>query len=257
MRRLFPLNSGRTLILDLFTAPTPEEIIAEARAAHADGADGLALELHGVRREFLTPEVFREVFASVPLPFMVAAYRRDSFGDLKDDDEGRYALLRQAAEAGAGMIDLIGDQFAPAPDECTHDPAAIARQKECIAELHSMGAKVIMSSHPLRPMKTAEVLRQLREFADRGADVVKLVETADTPEEFAESIRTTCALQRELDRPFVHLCGGRFASLQRPLGLKLGVAITFGVHEYYPDRPYNQPLVRSLLEIQRIFPAPL
>jgi len=245
----FPLDCGHTIITNLMMGHTPDEIIAEVRSADADGADAIALELNQLPPEFRNRDTFRRIIDSVQLPFMFILYRSDKFGF---DDDQRQEVLLQAAEAGAGMIDVIGDLYDKSPDECTHDPAAIEKQMKLIDRIHSLGSQVVMSSHPCRPMTSDEVLNQLRSFAERGADVVKLVATADTDEQFADAVATTMRLHRELGKPFIYLCGGKFAAVQRFLGLKLGVAITFGVHEYHADAPYAcQPTIRAFKTVQQ------
>jgi len=246
--KYFPLQEKRTLITNLQSPRTVAEAIAESRNAAADGADAIAIELRSLRREDRNEDSFRAIIQSVPLPFMFLLYRNDQVESLAD--EPRQELLLAAARAGAGMIDVMGDLFDPSPDERTRKPAAIRQQQALIEQLHAIGSQVIMSSHPLRPMTSDEVVEQLQDFASRGADVVKIVTKVNTDAEFAESIRTTLRLHRELSRPFVHLCGGRFSRIQRMTGTALGVAITFGVHEYHDYASYNQPTIRAFRKVQ-------
>ena len=71
----------------------------------------------------------------------------------------------------------MGDLFDKSPREWTRKPSAVARQKRLVAKIHAAGAQVVMSSHPLCFLEPEEVLAQLKDFAKRGADVVKLVPT--------------------------------------------------------------------------------
>ena len=128
----------------------------------------------------------------------------------------------------------------------THNPEAIEKQKRLIDRIHAMGSQVIMSSHPQRVMSADAVLAQLRSFEERGPDVVKIVTVANTEEEFAESVRTTMLLHRELRKPFVHLCNGKFGRIQRFLGMSLGVSITFAAYRYEEFALMTQPTVRSM-----------
>ena len=249
MKRLFPLHSGRTLITHLLTAQTPAEFIAEARGGEADGADAIAVELYDMKPEFRNRESFEKILHAINLPFMFILYRNDKW-ELGSEDNKRQEILLAAAEAGAGMIDVVGDCFDPSPDECTHNSSAIEKQIRLIERIHQTGSQVLMSSHPMRAMTSDEVLAQLKSFEQRGADVVKLVAKADTEEEFAESVQTTMRLHRELKTPFIHLCSGKFATIQRFLGTKLGVAITFGVHQYHTQYSYAQPKISAFKTVQ-------
>lgn len=249
MKRLFPLHSGRTLITHLLSAQTPEEFIAEARGGEADGADAIAVELYDMKPDFRNRNSFEKILRAINLPFMFIFYRNDKW-ELGKEDIKRQEILLAAAEAGAGMIDVVGDCFDPSPDECTHNPSAIEQQVRLIEQIHQTGSQVLISSHPMRAMTSDEVVAQLKSFEQRGADVVKLVAKADTEEEFAESIRTTMRLHRELKTPFIHLCSGKFATIQRFLGIKLGVAITFGVHQYHAQYSYAQPKISAFKKVQ-------
>ena len=111
-----------------------------------------------------------------------------------------------------------------------------------------------MSSHPNKAMSAEAILEQLRSFEQRGVDVVKIVTVADTDEEFAETVRATMLLHRELKTPFIHLCNGKFGRLHRYLGLKLGVSITFAVHRYEEGASFTQPSVRSMKSVDAEIP---
>lgn len=209
----------------------------------------MAWELRSLEPKYRNKADFERVINCTQLPFMVLLYRSDAYG-LGKDDAKRMDLLFEAIDAGAGMVDVMGDLYDPSPDECTHDPAAIRKQKRTIEKVHKMGAQVIMSSHPCRAMTSDEVFNQLRSFADRGADVVKLVATVNTDDEFTESVRTLLRLHRELKTPFVYLCGGKFATIQRFLGTKLGGAITFAEHEYHARYGFAPPLIKAFKTVQ-------
>ncbi|MCQ2379099.1 MAG: hypothetical protein MJ016_07850, partial [Victivallaceae bacterium] len=108
MKRLFDLKTGRTLICHLFSPRDLSEAVSEAQGAASAGADAIAVELFQFRENFRNEKCFREIVDSVELPFMFLDYRNDRFGW---DDERRMEMLMQAASAGAGMIDVVGDLF--------------------------------------------------------------------------------------------------------------------------------------------------
>ncbi len=247
MKRLFPLDNAHTLISLLFSPRSVEEAVAEAQSAARDGAEAVAIELLMFPEVLRTKENFKTIIDSADLPFMFLDYRNDHF-HLSDEKRMEYLFL--AAEAGAGMIDVVGDLFAPAPDERAVDPAAIGKQKKVISELHAMGSQVIISSHPQHYMTTAEVRAQLEDFSARGADVVKLVARADTDQQYRESLATSMSLFRDFPTPFVYLCSGKFSRLQRLTSLPLGGAITFAVHAHYDFAPYDQPKIRDFVAVR-------
>ena len=150
----------------------------------------------------------------------------------------------------------MGDLFDPSPFELTRKPEAIEKQMRLIDEIHARGAKVIMSSHMSNDYRTAEqVLEHLQQQSARGADILKIVTGVNNEEQLAEAIRTTMLLNRELEKPFVHLCNGTYSRLHRFIGPKLGVSIAFAVHDYTaPSFLYTQPPIRSLKQVLSAIP---
>ncbi len=247
-------NRQSTAVTALFTAESIQEIIAKARSAEFDGADGIAVELCYLAPELRTVDNFRRIMTEVRLPFMFICYRNDRwFGT---DDAARQECLLHAAEAGAEVIDVMGDLYDPSPFELTVNPEAVAKQKALIAEIHARGAKALISSHLHNdPAQTAQqVLEILQTQHSHGADIAKIVTAVNTEEELLEAVRTTMILNREMEIPFIHLCGGKFSRIHRFLATKLGAAITFGVPGYDPVSTYAQPTVRAFKTVMDAIP---
>ncbi len=247
MKRTF-LNQSKPVVTGIFAGQTPQELIAEARFAEFEGADGIAVELCDLKPEFRNAESLKPVIDSVNLPFMFVFYRNDRQQNL--DDDARQEVLLAAVDAGASIIDVMGDLYDPSPLELTHNPAAIDKQKRLIDKIHARGADVVMSSHMSTTPRTAEqVLEHLLEQKSRGADLLKIVTAVNTPEELAEAFRTTLLLKQELNSPFVHLCNGKFARPHRFMGPALGVSVFFAVPRYEPRYGMGQPSVRAFRNV--------
>ena len=137
----------RTVVTALFRINEDmERNLALIRLSAAEGAQGIALQLEDVPPEMRTAENYRKLMDEAPeLPFMFISYRKDKY--FGSDDDARQKCLLLAAEVGAEVIDVMGDLYSPAPFELTGDPAAVARQKALIQDIHDRGAKVVMSSH--------------------------------------------------------------------------------------------------------------
>lgn len=238
------LDRPRPVITGLMAAETPQEFIARARNMEFDGAGAIAIELNYLKPEFRNYDSLKSIIDSVNLPFMAIFYRNDKWGDPSDDE--RQELLLNAVDAGAAMIDVMGDLYDPSPREITLDSAAIDKQKRLIDDIHSRGSEVIISSHMPDFRTTEQVIEHMKEVESRGADVVKIVHGVTNEEELAETFKTTLALKKELKVPFVHLCNGKLRRPHRFMGPSLGVAITFAVHEYDERYSYNQPTIRSM-----------
>lgn len=246
MRASF-FNRKTTVITALLTQEdSVEKMLSRIQEAVRLGAEGIAMELGSLPPELRTPDNYRRFMDSAPeLPFMFILYRNDRW--LGSDDDARQKFLLEAASAGAEVIDVMGDLYDPTPYELAVNSAAIEKQKALIREIHARGAKVIMSSHMSSQTRTAEeVLAHLREQESRGADILKIVTGVNTEEELLEAFRTTMLLHRELDKPFVHLCNGKFSRPHRFFGPKLGAAIAFAV---FTETPQSQPTIPQLKNV--------
>ncbi|MHB8995313.1 MAG: type I 3-dehydroquinate dehydratase [Armatimonadota bacterium] len=227
----------------IIEAATPDATIASILKCENDGAEAFAVSLAGWERGKLTLEELARVFHCSGRPMMPLCYRSGSLAADKLDDDARAELLLLAVEAGAAACDIMGDLYDPAPRERTRDSQAIEKQKCLIDRIHAKGAEVLMSSHaPNEFLTSEEILEHLSDFVSRGADIPKIVVRADSEDELIEAFRTTVLLRRELQVPFVHLCVGRYARLQRYVAPSLGAALTFGM-EAAVQGP--QPLVSS------------
>ena len=243
-------SNKKTVIAAIMEGMTPGEIIAVSRTAESDGADAICLSLRELQPEFRNKDNFARIFSSVSLPFMVYFYRENAHGPALADDD-RQKILLEAANAGASVIDVMGDLYEPnSVTQRATGKRAVSRQKKLIDKIHSIGALVVMSSHSSIFMNAEQTLEQLKDFESRGADIAKIVMPVNTEEEFTESVKTTMMLQRELKVPFIHLAGGKFARIQRFLGMSLGVATTFAVAQYNPRNPMFQPSVHAMREVR-------
>jgi len=238
------LNKPYPVITGIMAGQTPQELIAESRNSEFDGAQGIAICLSDLKPEFRNPESLKSIVNSVNLPFMFFFYRDDRWNDSSDDM--RQELLLAAADVGAAMIDVMGDLYDPSPMEITRDQSAIDKQKRLIDKIHAKGADVVISSHMSCSRTAEQVIEHMRELESRGPDVVKIVTGVNTEDELAEAFRTTMALKREIKKPFIHLCNGKFSRPHRFIGPTLGVSILFAVHRYDARYGMTQPTIQAM-----------
>lgn len=239
------VNKSRPVISGIIAGRNPQEIISFARNSETQGADGITVDLFDLELRYRTKEVFESIINSVNLPFMFYFYRNDKWSD--GDDEYRQEVLLSAVDAGASMVDVMGDLYDPSPREITYKQKAIDQQKRLIDKIHNKNAEVVISSHTGCFLSTDETVEHMKELEFRGADVVKIVTTIDTQEEFAQAIKTTIVLNDELQVPFIHLCGGKYRRPHRFICPILGTSISFAVPEYNDRYPgLSQPTIRSM-----------
>jgi 3-dehydroquinate dehydratase len=223
------------------------DFIVQMRESEFSGADGLAVELKNLPLEERTEENFRKMICVTQLPCMFINYRNCVvYGN---DDEARQRELLLAAECGAEVIDVMGDLYDPSEFELTRNPEAVRKQVALIDRIHSLGSKVIMSSHMKCYRSPEEILEHMQRQSERGADILKLVHHVNTPDELAGAMRTTMMLHEKLDKPFVHLCSGTYSRPHRFMTATLGSSIVFGINEYRPFALMGQPTIRAYRKV--------
>lgn len=241
MKKSF-LNHEKPLLTVMLQHKTPELMIGAVRNSLINGADAFGLQVEALAKEYVNTESCKRVFAEMgDKPCYVTNYRGGSNEGKTDEELAREML--ELADCGATLCDVMGDMFCRHPEEITDSPEAIDKQIEYIKALHEKGAEVLMSSHVLKYKSGEEVLNIALEQKRRGADIIKIVTSADTMEQQLENLKTTDLLKRELGAPFLFLSGGE-CTLHRRLGMKLGCCMALCVYEHYAESTPTQPLLR-------------
>ena len=249
-RRSFMKHASGPIVSALFDRVTVDEYISACTQASMDGADGMAIGLGALKPEFRNRKDLERIISCVPRPFYVYFYRNDKWiPENNQDEDARQKLLLTAADAGAAMIDVMGDLYDPSPMEITRKPSAVRKQKKLIEKIHAKGAEVVISSHMKMFRSFEETLDHLQTLAERGADLVKIVTSIDTPEELAETLRTTVLLKKTMKIPFIHLCGGKYAKFHRFLCPSLGTFMSFAMVGYPGSTAVPQPRILDLKKV--------
>ena len=110
MPKPFFHQGRRTHISAILGAATEDEVICKYRAAEADGADSVALELRYLDPKFRNTDSLKRIIQATPLPTMAVFYRNDCFKELCDD-EPRQTLMLQAADAGDAAAQAVIDRW--------------------------------------------------------------------------------------------------------------------------------------------------
>lgn len=247
MKKSF-LHHEKPLLTVMLQCETPETAIGRIRNANCLGADAYGLQAESLKREYQNAETYQRIFREMKdRPCYVTNYRYSSnIG--KTDDELASGMI-QLAESGATLIDVMGDMFCRHPEEITDNIEAIKMQQELIEHLHGLGAEVLISSHLFKYAPAERVLEIAREQICRGADIVKIVTSANNMEQQIENLRITDLLKRELNAPFLFLSGGE-CSLHRRLGMKLGCCMSLCVYEHDVRSTPMQPLLSTMKAIR-------
>lgn len=241
-------KSEKALLTVMLQCKTPEVAIGRIRNALCEGGEAFGLQAESLEARYQNPETYRRIFGEMRgKPAYVTFYRGKTNAG-KSDDELAEGLLT-LARSGAELCDVMTDYFDPQPGEFSMDPAAIKKQMALVEAIHEAGAQVIMSTHVHRYLPAERVLEIALEQQRRGADVVKIVVSADSMEQQIENMRICTLLKEQLAVPFLFLCGGECTLLRR-LGWKLGCGMILCVYEHDAESTFSQPLLRIAKQVR-------
>ena len=223
----------------------PEDTINTIRSALYDGAEAFMIHLEKLDDQYINEEDLKNIFNYCgDKPVISVNYRSAHKPDKTDEDLVRQQLI--ASKAGAYMVDIVGDIFAPGAKEITYDEQAISKQQALIKEFHKQNTLVMLSSHTFCFMDRKETVAHAKSLQSRGPDMIKIAVTANSDEELNEVNITTIELKKELTLPYFHCCMGQYGKLHRIYSALLGSSIVLCVQSYNQNsKPKEQPLLKS------------
>ena len=226
---------------------TPEDLIENILQFEKAGAHGVVINFDELDRQYWTFDNFKTILsAGKRVETYACFYRNKHTTDLTDETRAGYLIT--ASEAGADIVDVMGDMFSPEPEQLTFDAEAIAKQKALISRLKQNGSTVLMSSHISAFRTKEESLKFFYAHYERGADISKAVFACNTEAELQECRRTSNELCEKFPIPFVYVCSGSFGKeYQRYETILNGSLMTF----VRLDENDIQPGIRSALEYMR------
>ena len=145
----------------------------------------------------------------------------------------------------------MGDFFASEPSyyELTEEEQAIKKQKELIDKLHKMGAEVLISSHTKKSLTLEENLKLARAQAERGADVIKIVNVAQSASEIPVYLDAIQKITAETGKKLLLLASGE-AKLIRYIGANFGVCMYLCVESHGELDTKEQPTIAKIKAIR-------
>lgn len=249
MKKSF-LNADTPFITEMVQVKTASLAEYKIRNAVADGVTAIGLQMGALDRQYRTEETLSAIFASAEnKPIYLTNYRGAVNAGMSDDELMDGLLF--GLKCGATLVDVMGDAFAPSPEELATDGKAIAKQMRFIDKVHKKGGEVLMSSHVHEFRPPERVLEIALEHERRGADVVKIVTGANTQEEELKNLEICHLLKDELKVPFLFLSGGKYNQLHRTIGPALGVCMWLCFREYDETTYPGPPLLSNVLKIKQ------
>ena len=246
MKKTF-LKYQKATLTAMVQADNPERIKELIDKATPSGAEAFGMQFEQLKPQYRCEKVYRELFAYTDKPVYVTNYRTCKNEGKSDEDLAKELL--ELGRCGATLCDVIGDLYDKQDDEVARDENAIKKQMELIDKLHQNGVEVLMSSHVLKYTPAERVLEIALEQQRRGADVVKIVTGADTPEQEIENLRIVTLLKQNLKVPFLYLSGGTCKLLRR-IGPNLGCCMYLCVYEHDEFTTAAQPLLSKVKAIR-------
>ena len=248
MKKSF-LNAPRPIVTAMILCETPVECIRKIRDAVDQGADAIGFQIEKLKDEYRKASFVREVIEAVgDLPVYATHYRKGPETVFSDEECAEYMLT--AAEEGATLIDVIGDLFDRSPEwELTFQEEAVERQKALIRTIHGLGREVLVSSHTHKPLTVEENLTVAKAQAERGADVVKIVDKYEEENGLAIAVESIQRIRRETGKEVLFLSGGSAVPI-REFGPMIGAHSFLTVPWYGPFDPKAQPLTKDAVAIR-------
>ncbi len=246
MKKTF-LEFEKPLLTVMVQADNPTRIKELIDKSLPEGGEAFGMQLCRMKKEYRNKETYRDIFSYSGKPVYVTNYR---FGENEGKtDEQLAEELKELADCGATLCDVMGDLFDKQPDEVAVDDSTIEKQMQLINDLHKKGAEVLISSHIYKFTSAERVLEIALEHQKRGADICKIVTGADTMEQQLENLKIIQLLKENLKIPFLFLAGGE-CHILRKIGGELGNCMYLCVYEYDELATPVQPLLKNVKSIR-------
>lgn len=177
-----------------------------------------------------------------PERILVTNRRREEGGGFDGSEKNRTALLEKAVSLGAGYVDI----------EAGTDPALIEDLREAIRRGGGK-TKLIVSRHDPGGTPGIRTLgKKLDECAGLGADIVKIVTAARTPD---DSLRVLSLIARGRERgvDVIAFCMGEAGRMSRVMAPLLGAFLTFASLEKGEESAPGQFTAKEMRKILKGF----
>ena len=225
---------------------TPDQALADARAARDAGADLVEFRVDGFfdASAARTARAIVDLVADSPLPSVVTCRVEGEGGEFTGSDADRGELYRALASAAHPPAYLDVEL---ASLETSPELSAVARDLAARANDGAPASRLIVSMHDFtgRPTDLARRLARLRERDD--ASVIKIAYRARSLRDNLELFE----LLESRDRPTIALGMGEFGLLSRVLAPKFGGYLTFASLRDRSATAPGQPTIGDLTGLYR------
>jgi len=253
-------------VISVICEPTPAGVASAIENSSKNGASIIELNIAQIFARDLGK--IERLIAQSDTPIYTACRRRNfmplygyEVSELQLlDDEDRIGRQLQLLDHSVA-IDMEFDTFAggdahvlsglpAATRECSQSESSLRRQSDVIDEVHSKDLDVVLSCHTALPLTESETLHLAMSMQERGADVIKIVNSHTDADYCPEIWKTILTLRSHLRCPFVLLSMGPGSILIRRMACHLGCSYTFarpaGVRYFYPEH-------ETIADLEKLF----
>lgn len=229
-------------------AETISDLTALMEKTANQGAEAFCILTQGLKPEYKTKENFKTIidFAGEKPAYVTNYISNNSEPHLTDDYLAEQ--LVQLAECGASLVDVRTDMFCRSADEVTRDFYAVEKQKKLIAEIHKLGAEVLMSTHIFEYRSPERILEIAKLQEERGVDIAKIVTMANSEKELQDAFKTNLILNDKLNIPYLFLCNGTHCKKHRLLAPYFGDAFYLCLENSRTGE--NQPTIEKAKKLR-------
>ena len=243
------LKYEKPLLTAMILCPTPEECIEKIKASIDDGAEALGIQLEKLEQEYRNKEDITRIFdACGARPIYITSYKESESKDCSYDECAELLLL--GLECGATLCDVFGDMYEHSPQyQLATGDEAVKKQKAMIDEIHRRGGEVLMSCHTYKSTTIEENLMIAKAQVERGADVIKIVNNAESADEIPKYIEAIQQIKKMTDKELLFLVSGE-GRIIREIGPNFGVCMYLCLHSVGPTDTPMQPFIKNIKAIR-------
>lgn len=251
-------NYEKPILCAMVQCKTPEDCIKKIEDSIAEGAEALGIQLCKLERQYRTREILTEIFSACKgLPIYITSYRKGASDGYTDEECADFLLfgLDCGLSVGSMMLcDVIGDLYGRSPYyELAVEESAVRRQKALIDEIHRRGGYVLMSSHTLKDVSTEESVMIAKAHVERGADIIKIVNRAESAASIPNHIAAIQKITAMTDKKLLLLVSGE-GQIVRYIGANFGVCMYLCVAYHNELDTKEQPTLARLKPIRENLP---
>jgi 3-dehydroquinate dehydratase type I len=218
---------------DMICAPIMAQNNYEALIKLAEAEEALA-DMIEIRLDVMETFDLEEIIRAASKPIMVTYRSKGQGGEGSADYGTRISYLINAIEAGADFVDV---EFS-LPSEFRHELFQVQG-----------ASRLIISNHLLNGTPSREKLEgTLRKMAATGADIVKIITQAGTPQDNLR-VLNLIPLAKNLGIKIIAFCMGHMGRISRIASPLMGGYLTFASLETGEESASGQI---SIMEIKKI-----